>query len=557
MSAQPGGSILLAYRTQPAQAQAGGAVVLDTQPAATTGGAIRTACVVPWSASRASSSRTSAVVPASVRRDDAKRLPWAPGAPLGAESVAPWGVATATDAAAPALWGEYAQHPATAAALPWGVASKADRGAVLPWGRYAGRPAASASPSWRLAYKADDALVLPWGTYRQAARDLVAVVRPAVPHSPRWNVPWVRFSRPLNPGWGIAVPPNEPPTNEAGTVVVPSLRSYIVLNNVSLVRVSNSLPIPALSLSISIDADSWGWGWSASVPASKLDDLLPSAPGAPIELEAQINGVVWRLFAERIARDRRHGSDRLSVSGRGIAAELSAPLYPEESRNNTAGALTSQQLADAALTVNGVSLGWTLDWQIADWLVPAGAWVHVGTPIDAVARIASAAGGYVQADPVLRTLHVKKRYPVLPWNFGTATPDFILPSSATTREATQYVEKPDYNVVYVAGGAIGGVLGQVKRTGSAGDLPAEMQVDPLVTHADAARGRGESILGDTGVQQILTMETPVLEAIGIYPVGSLIEWQEGASARRGLVRSVSISAALPRVRQTIEVECHG
>lgn len=347
------------------------------------------------------------------------------------------------------------------------------------------------------------------------------------------------------------------PAAPGHTVIVPIREVYIVVNNVSLMRVSNSLAIPALTLQVSIDADSWGWGWSSSVPASQLENLLPDGPQSPIELEAQVNGVVWRLLVERIARDRRFGKDRLAVSGRGIAAELADPLYPSESRDNLAGALTAQQLAAAALSTNGVSLGWTLDWQIPDWLVPAGAWVHTGTPMDAVTRIAAAAGGYVQADPLARTLHVLKRYPLLPWEWAAATPDYILPSSATTREATEYIERPNYNLVYVAGSAVGGVLGQVKRAGTAGDLPAEMVVDALVTHADAARGRGSAILGDTGSQQMLTLETPILEEIGLYPVGALIEWQEGAATRRGLVRSVAVNVQRPKVRQTIEVECHG
>lgn len=355
--------------------------------------------------------------------------------------------------------------------------------------------------------------------------------------------------------FGCPVP--DPGPDPDAPVVVPLLRTYIMLNNVTLTRVSNGLALPALSLDVRIDSDSWSWGWSATLPSAHLDNLDPDSPGAPVELEASINGQTWRLLAERISRDRRFGRDRISVSGRGIAAELADPLYPAESRDNTGGALTAQQLAAAALTINGVPLGWALSWQIPDWLVPAGAWVHTGTPIEAVARIAQAAGGYVQADPVERTLHVLARYPVLPWEWGAATPDFILPSAATTREATEYVSRPDYNAVYVSGTDIGGVLGHVVKTGTAGDQHAEMVVDALITHADAARGRGGAILGDTGPQAIMTLETPVLDTIGTYPVGALIEWQEGADSRRGIVRSLRVAADLPRVRQTVEVETHG
>lgn len=344
-------------------------------------------------------------------------------------------------------------------------------------------------------------------------------------------------------------PPREP-------IVIPTLRSYIVINDVTLLRVSNNLPLPTLSLQIGIDADSWVWGWSASMSARQLDNLERDAPGSPVELEAQINGVIWRLVVERVSRDRRFGQDRISVSGRGIAAQLADPIYPAESRDNTAGAMTAQQLAAAALTYNGVPLGWDIDWQIADWLVPAGAWVHTGTPIEAVARIAAAAGGYVQADPAAQILHVLPRYPLLPWEWAAATPDVILPSAVTTREGTEYLDRPNYNAVYVSGGAVGGVLGQVTIAGTAGDVPAEMVTDALVTHVDAARGRGAAILGNTGRQRLLTLETPILADVGLYGVGTLLESQDGTATARGLVRSVAVSAQQPRVRQTIEVETH-
>lgn len=556
MSAQAGRSIVLNYRAQPAQAQAGRAVVLD---AAAAGAARRVSArlSVPWARSVATRAATRAVMPGNIARDTATRAPWGRGQPQAATTRSAWGVSATADRSASAPWGVGQPLPPRGTAVAWGVSAPADRAATVPWGRYAGRAAAQAAPGWGHTRPADRVAVAPWGVALVIDRAVRAPHATARPVGALYVIPWAKFARPLNPGWGIVTPPNEPPTNEDGTVLVPILRSYIVVNNVTLQRVSNALNIPALSAEVRIDADSWGWGWSAVVPARHLDDLLPGAPGEPVELELQINGVVWRLLAERITRDRAHQRDRLNVSGRGIAAALADPLYPAESRDNTGDAADAQQLAAAALTLNGVPLGWALNWQAPDWLVPAGAWVHTGTPMDAVVRIAQACGAYVQADPALKTLHVLPRYPALPWEWSEETPDFILPSAATTRESTEFVERPPYNVVYVAGTDVGGILAQIKRAGTAGDLPAEMVVEPLATHADCARGRGAAILGDTGQKQILTLDTPVLDEIGLYPVGSLIDWTEGAATRRGLVRSVRVAAQLPRVRQTVEVECNG
>lgn len=338
-----------------------------------------------------------------------------------------------------------------------------------------------------------------------------------------------------------------------GTQAVPILRTYIVVNTISLHRVANNVSLPALALSLSIDADTWAWGWRASLPASSLDAVLPEA-GAPVELEATINGVSWRLLAEKVQRDRHFGEARITVSGRGIAARLGSPTASAISRHNDSE-MTAQQLAVAALTNNGVGIGWTLDWQMADWLVPAGIWSHSGTHIDAVTRIAEAAGGYVQADRSNPTLHVLPRYPVAPWAWGSVTPAFVLPAAATVKEAVEWVDKPNYNAVFVSGESAG-IIGQVRRAGSAGDLVAPMVTDALITHADAARGRGIAILGDTGRSQRMSLETPIFEAVGIYPVGSFVRFDDGAESRLGLVRAIAINAGLPVVRQIIEVECH-
>lgn len=341
------------------------------------------------------------------------------------------------------------------------------------------------------------------------------------------------------------------------TVVIPILRAYIVHNDVILRRTSNNLILKALSLSLSIDADSWTWGWQASLPDSHLDDVLHAAGDAPVEFEAVINGVHWLLLGEKVKRDRRFGSGRIALSGRGIAAELGAPYAPSVSRDNAGDDLNAQQLMAAALQINGVGIGWDINWGLVDWLVPAGVWNHTGSHIEAVARIAEAGGGYVQASRAAKTLNILPRYPVLPWDWATSVmPDFSLPAAATTTEAIEWADNPDYNAVWVSGES-SGILAQVLRQGTAGDLAAPMIVDPLNTHADAARQRGSAVLGASGRILRQTLETPVLPGVGLYPVGSFVEFVDGATTRLGMVRAVSVNANLPRVRQTIEVECHG
>ena len=345
------------------------------------------------------------------------------------------------------------------------------------------------------------------------------------------------------------------PATPGATIVVPVRRAYIVLNTISLVRVSDGAPLDATALSLQIDADSWTWGWDATIPGAQLALVEPIVEGDPVELLATLNGQQFRLLAERLSRDRSFGQSRLRISGRGRAAMLASPHSPVVTRSNPS-ARTIRQLLDDALTTNGVTLGWSVNWQAADWLVPAGAWNHTGSYIEHAQRIAEAAGAYVQSDPLTETLHILPRYPALPWAWGTATPDIILPSAPVVREAVEWLDKARYNRVFVSGTETGGILGQVTRTGTAGDVVAPMVTDPLCTHADAARARGGAVLADTGRQARITLDLPILTETGIIRPGALVEYTDAGTARRGLVRSTAVRAQLPTARQTIELETH-
>ena len=341
--------------------------------------------------------------------------------------------------------------------------------------------------------------------------------------------------------------------------MVPIKTVYIMTNEATLTRVDDGTALPVLSLSISTDADSWAWRVDASLPASAMDAIMPGMDGAPVLLQAAINGYPVRWLAESVTRERTFGKARIRVSGRSHSALLSDPFAVAYSYAS-ASAITAQQAAINAVTESGLPLGWDIGWHITDWLLPAGLWQHQGTPISAVLRIAEAAGAYVQTDAVLQTMHVRHRYPTAPWGWGALTPAISLPVGVALREGAEWLDKPAYNEVYVSGQSVG-VLGHVVKTGTTGGLAAATVVDDLITHADAARQRGLAILGDTGRQQRLSLSLPINDDLGLLEVGQLIDVTEGTGpstvTRRGLVRGVSASYSPPVARQNVEVEVHG
>ena len=341
------------------------------------------------------------------------------------------------------------------------------------------------------------------------------------------------------------------PGPQPGETTIPIKRVYIVLNNVNLRRVSDNAVVPTLSMSLSLDASSWTWGFDATLPGAAQSLVEPTVAG-PVELRATVNGTEFRVLAENLSRERAFGQISIKVSGRGRNAVLDAPYTPQQVFSNTHDR-TSQQLMEDVLQFNGVPLGYTIDYGLEAWNVPAGVFNHQGTYISALAALAQAGGGYPIPDPSALAFKVRHRYPTKPWD--PITPDFILPADVLVRESIAWREKPDYNRVYVSGQEQG-VLGRVTRSGTAGDILAPMVTDPLITTAAAARQRGLAVLGDTGRQLELGISLPVMSETGIIQPGMYVQYVDGSVTRTGIVRSTQVSVGEIEVKQTLGVEVH-
>lgn len=343
------------------------------------------------------------------------------------------------------------------------------------------------------------------------------------------------------------------PPEPGGTVVVPIKEVYLVINSAILIRVDGGVAIPTLSMSMSLDVDSWTWSFSASVPGYALPDIEPVS-GVPVAVQATINGVPYRFVVESIARERTFGRNDLRIGGRGRAAVLDAPYAPVMAFRNEF-ARTAEQIMNDILTDNGVPLGWTVDWNPDDWLVPAGVFNHQGSYISAMNQVAGSIAAYLQPHNTDETLRVLSRYPVAPWDWGDVTPDYELPSAVVTRESIEWRDKARYNRVYVMGQQVG-VNGRVTRAGTAGDYLAPTIVDPLITQAVAARQRGIAVLSDTGRIATVGLRLPVLAETGVIAPGSFVKYVDGGIERIGLTRSVSVEVDLPSIWQTLGVETH-
>jgi hypothetical protein len=331
-----------------------------------------------------------------------------------------------------------------------------------------------------------------------------------------------------------------------------SRRVYIVKNHIEVKRLADNVAIEVMKVELSIDRGSWGWSFSCQVPFAEREKVDPV--GGPVEIAIIINGFSWHVLIEKLTETRRFANNSITVSGRSLSAYLGDPYAPQISMINLQPR-NAQQLANDWL----INTGWELDWQCADWLVAAGAYsVDRTRAIDGISQIAAAAGAYLQSDRQAQTLHALAAYPSAPWSWANGDQDISIPAGVLRTLSRQWLAKPAYNAVAIRG-QNSGVDDLVKITGMAGDFFAPSIVDPLITHDDAARARGLSILGDTGKMAMITLELPIYEETGLIEVGKLARVVEDADLWLGLTRGTSVSAEWAnglKVTQTIEIERH-
>lgn len=340
-----------------------------------------------------------------------------------------------------------------------------------------------------------------------------------------------------------------PDPEPGGTIVVPPVRVRYVINETYLTRVADGARVPVVSMTVELDYKSWAWGLNAIVPAAAQGMLAPGRRDAPREVSAWINGTEIRFIIEEMDHDRVFGERNVRVSGRGRHAELDVM---QRSYSNTAPR-TSLQLMQDVLTLNNVPVGYDLDYQQTPWVVPGGVFAHQGTYISALKRIAEAGGGYLRPHFNRPEFSVLPLWPRAPWDAQVA--DIVIPAGAVTRESMRWVDKANYNQVWVCGQEQGH-RGDVRRTGTSGDVPTQMVIDELITSPDAAQQRGLSILADTGLQREIGLSLPVLPATGIIVPGKYIDYEDGSTHYKGLVRSVSVRVDEGFVEQTISIQSH-
>jgi len=324
---------------------------------------------------------------------------------------------------------------------------------------------------------------------------------------------------------------------------VPLMGVWIMTHTLDITLISTGETVPVESFELKADRHSWCWGWSASGIGSLL--TLAQTEG---QVRIRIDDYYWDGIVEQARARQVLGMSSTTLGGRSLSALLTIPYTPKRSRFETQDR-TIVQIAEDEL----YNTGWVLDWDVPDWLIPGGVFGYDAmTPIEALVRLAQSVRAFVYTLPQGNILNVRPFYKVPSWNL-TGNYDITVPGDSIVELNIDWKPVPLCRGVWVSGKA-GGILGRVIREGTDGMPWAQMEVDELITHQDAARERGSQVLSGTGRRAMVTMQIPVSDDVcGILTPGDVVRVTANPDFY-GYVDSVSVRASRANVWQTVVIE---
>ena len=327
---------------------------------------------------------------------------------------------------------------------------------------------------------------------------------------------------------------------------------WYIVNDLKVTRLDNGQKIHVFNGSYRTDRSSWCWSYNLTIPAFELSKLDPIA-GQPVILKIVVNGYQHLMLLENRTRSRQFASETYTLTGRSVSALLDAPSSPPRAflQENER---TSVQLVQAEIDRSSYP-DLSLNWQLIDalgWIVPTESFSYGGlTPIKAIQEIANAGGGFVYSEADSQAITIKPLYKKTYWDpIAISEYDVLLPESIVTEQSTDYEVYPDYNGITLTNDKTG-QTGQVKRTGTSGDVLFETVNNRLFTSNQVMGSYGKSKLAKAGLVESHTFSMPLTSEIGQCKPADILAFN---AEFWGVVDSVSVSFTYSKVTQSVTVE---
>lgn len=355
--------------------------------------------------------------------------------------------------------------------------------------------------------------------------------------------------------------PNIDPIN---TQIVQKRRMYYMLNTSYIKRLPDNTDVPFSSVSLGIDRGSWTWSFNITLTTKESLDLIKPEKNVLKDIEININGWKWTCRVESWSENKTFGERSWSVLGRSPSIELSEPYQADSVFTNSAE--QGGQIINSILK----NTGWTAEWLYGDfnpyinWLIPESVINFTNmSKIKQIQNIVEEVGAFVQTNADINSekkLTIIPKYRYTPWNWDTVAPKVVLNEFICYEINHKSESLRPLNSVIVSGENYGVVV-NATRDKTAGDRPAAMVFNDLMTTKGAAEERAKSIISDSGfwirhTLNLFSLMNPDTGP-GLLLPGDFIEMNEENISWKGQITGTSITAEWSDgldVSQKIQVE---
>ena len=348
--------------------------------------------------------------------------------------------------------------------------------------------------------------------------------------------------------------------HDGNTNDLPILPGYIMHNKIT--ADINGEPLDLLALTLTTDTASYCWQGDITLsPASfaklKIDQR---AAGDEAVITVRINGQRWDILAEDYRDTRKFIGHTYSITGRSITARLGAD-YAKGKHSKYDAARYARQIADEQLNLLPYRIA---AWEAVDWLLPGDTYTVSGqTPIEVIADLARASGGFVESHPYEAQLFVRPVWRQPAW--GKPTPALTIPANLILSVSGQRRISERCNAVRLTPAAeqIGGAKakgGLVYREGTDQQPEASTLTHAAYTDTDVMRAAGIHALSETGTHKIETVQLPWAEKyqLPLASLGAVWAFAEQGQTWQGIIKGVSVAVELdggaPVVTQTVTID---
>ena len=348
--------------------------------------------------------------------------------------------------------------------------------------------------------------------------------------------------------------------HDGNTNDLPILPGYIMHNKIT--ADINGEPLDLLALNLTTDTASYCWQGDITLsPASfaklKIDQR---AAGDEAVITLRINGNRWDIMAEDYRDTRKFIGHSYTVTGRSITAKLGAD-YAKGRHSKYGAARYARQIADEQLNLLPYRIA---AWEAVDWLIPGDTYTVSGqTPIEVIADLAKAAGGFVESHPYEAQLFVRPVWRQAAW--AKPTPALTVPANLILSVSGQRRISERCNAVRLTPAAeqIGGAKakgGLVYREGTDQQPEASTLTHAAYTDLDVMRAAGIHALSETGTHKIETVQLPWAEKyqLPLATLGAVWAFAEAGQTWQGVIKGISVAVELdngaPVVTQTVTID---